>query len=101
MKSSNLRQCWARSQNKGLREYQRRVSQLWTDPSSAGGKEAGRRQPEQERGNLGPRDGILYQTVSRLPIANQVFLGSWTVDFLHEGCSQRSAAQRRHTAHLR
>ena len=29
-----------------------------------------------ERGNLSPRDGILYQTVSRLPAANQVFLGS-------------------------
>ena len=53
------------------------------------------------RGNLGPRDGILYQTVSRLPVANQVFLGSWTVDIHQEGHSQRSAPQRRHMAHLR
>ena len=59
------------------------------------------RQPEPERGNLGPRDGILYQTMSRLPVANQVFLGSWMVDIYREGRNQRSAPQRRHTAHLR
>ena len=53
------------------------------------------------RGNLGPRDSILYQTASRLPVANQVFLGSWTVDIRQEGCSLRSAPQRRHKAHLR
>ena len=53
------------------------------------------------RGNLGPRDGILYQTVSRLPVANRAFLGSWMVDTHQEGNSQRSAPQRRHTAHLR
>ena len=52
------------------------------------------------RGNLGPRDSILYQTASRLPVANQVFLGSWTVDIRWEGHSQRSAPQRRHMAHL-
>ena len=56
----------------------------------------GRLQPELERGKLGPRDGILYQTASRLPVANQVFLGSWTVDIHQEGRSQRSAPQRRH-----
>ena len=39
--------------------------------------------------------------LSRLPVANQVFLGSWMVDICQEGCSQRSAPQRRHTAHLR
>ena len=64
-------------------------------------REAGRQQPEQERGKLSPRDGILYQTVSRLPVANQVFLGSWMVDTCQKGRSQRSAPQRRHTAHLR
>ena len=32
------------------------------------------------RGNLGPRDSILHQIVSRLPVANQVFLRSWMVD---------------------
>ena len=39
--------------------------------------------------------------MSRLPVANQVFLGSWTVDIRQEGHSQRSVPQRRHTAHLR
>ena len=57
-------------------------------------------QPEPERGNLGPREGILYQTESRLPVVNQDFLGFWTVDTHQEGHSQRSALQRRHTARL-
>ena len=48
------------------------------------------------RGKLGPRDGILYQTASRLPVANQVFLGSWMVDIW-----EKSAPQRRHRAQLR
>ena len=89
------------SQNTGLSEYQRRASQLWTAPSPSGGREVGRRQPEPERDKLGPRDSIPYQNVSRLPVANQVFLGSWTVYIHREGRSQRSAPQRRHTAHLR
>ena len=58
-------------------------------------------QSQKEKGKLGPRDGILYQTASRLPVANQVFLGSWTVDIHQEGHSQRSAPQKRHMAHLR
>ena len=82
MESPNLRHCRARSQNKGLSQYLRRQVEDW---------EAGGWQPEPEKGNLGPRDGILYQTVSRLPVANQVFLGSWMVDICQEGCSQRSA----------
>ena len=61
----------------------------------------GARQSQKERGKLGPRDGMPYQTVSRLPVANQVFLGSWTVDIHQEGHSQRSAPQKRYTAHLR
>ena len=40
-----------------------------------GGREAGEQQPEPERSNLGLRDSILYQTASRLPVANQVLLG--------------------------
>ena len=64
-------------------------------------KRASDSQSQKVRGNLGPRDGILYQTVSRLPVANQMFLGTWTVDMHQEGHSQRSAPQRRHTAHLR
>ena len=101
-KSSNLRHCWAYSQNKGLNKYQRTVSLLQTSPSPTRGREAGRQQPEPEGGgNLGPRDGILHQTESRPPVVNQVFLGPWTVDIHQEGGSQRSAPQRRHTAHLR
>ena len=45
--------------------------------------------------------GILHQTVSRLPVANHVFLGYWMVDIFQEGCSLRSAPQRRNTAQLR
>ena len=53
------------------------------------------------RGNLCPRDGILHQTVSRLLLANHIFLGSWMIGICQEGRSLRSAPQRRHTAHLR
>ena len=56
-----------------------------------GVREAGRLQPEPEgERNLGPRDGILHQTVSRLPDANQIFLGPWMVDICQEGRSLRS-----------
>ena len=34
------------------------------------------------------------------PSCSQVFLGSWTLDICQEGCSQRSAPQRRHMAHV-
>ena len=64
-------------------------------------RQAGDSQSWKASGNLGPIDGILHQTVSMLPVANQVFLGSWTVDIHQEGRSQRSAPQRRHMAHLR
>ena len=102
MKSSNLRHCWARSQNKGLSDYQRRASQQWTSPSPTGGREAGRQQPEPEgKGQTQPQKWHLLPTVSRLPVANQVFLGSWTVDVHQEGWSQKSAPQRRHMAHLK
>ena len=70
-------------------------------PLTEAERQAGDSQSQKVRGNLGPRDGILHQTVSRLPVANQVFLGSWTVDICQEGHRQRSALQRRHTAHLR
>ena len=40
VKSSNLRHCQAPSQNKGLSQYQKRASWLWTGPSPAGGREA-------------------------------------------------------------
>ena len=67
-------------------------------PSPTGGREAGRGQSEPERGNLGPRDGIIYQTASRLSVVNQEFLGFWMVDICQEGHSQRSASQKRHKA---
>ena len=43
-------------------------------------RQAGNSQSQKMRGSLGPRDSILHQTVSRLPVTNEVFLGSWTVD---------------------
>ena len=100
-KSSNLRHCHARSQKKGLSEYQRRAGCRPAHPLPEAGRQAGTSQSWKERGKLGPRDSIPYQTVSRLSVTNQVFLGSWTVDIHQGGCSQRSAPQKRHTAHLR
>ena len=64
-------------------------------------RQAGDSRNRKARGNLGPRDGILYQTPSRLSVANQVFLGSWMVDICQEDHSQRSALQRRHMTDLR
>ena len=61
---------------------------------SGGATRAGKGQSQSQR-------GILYQTVSRLPVANQDFLGFWMVDIHREGHRQRSALQKRHTAHLR
>ena len=59
-------------------------------------------QSQKARGccNLSPRDHIFHQTVSRLPVANHVFLGSWMVHICKECHSLRSAPQRRQTAHL-
>ena len=92
----------AHSQNKGLGKYQRRASWLWTSPPCP---EAERldNQSRKARGccNISLRDGLFYQTVSRLPAANHIFLRSWMVDSCQEGCSLRLALQRRHTAHLR
>ena len=73
----------------------------WLLPMLEAERQVGDSQSWKPRGNLGPRDGILHQTVSRLPVANQFFLGTWTVDICQEGHSQRSAPQRRHTAPLR
>ena len=70
----------------------------WSIPLPEAGRQAGASQSWKERGKLGP---IPYQTARRLAVTNQVFLGSWTVDIHQEGRSQRSAPQKRHTAHLR
>ena len=73
----------------------------WPVPQLEAERQVGDSQSWKMRGNLHPRDGVLHQTASRLPVANQVFLGSWAVDICQEGRSWRSAPQRRHTAHLR
>ena len=49
-----------------------------------------------ERGKLGSRDGIPYQTARRFSVTNQVVLGSWTVDICQGSRSQRSAPQKTH-----
>ena len=75
LSSSSSKALPARLQNKGLSEYQRRVSRLRTaHPPPEAGRQAGDSQSQKERGKLGPRDGIPYQTVSRLPVANK---SSW------------------------
>ena len=53
-------------------------------------RQASDSQSQKAKGNLSPRD-------SRLPVANQVFLGSWMVDICQEDHSLRSAPQRRHS----
>ena len=68
-------------------------------PQPEAERQVGERQ--KARGNLGPRDSILHQIVSKLPVANQVFLRSWMVDICQEGHNQRSVPQRRDMAHLR
>ena len=93
-KSPNLRHHQARSQNKELN----RAHQLQTGQSSSSDRQA--RAAGARRGQSRPQRGIIYQTASRF-VANQDFLGFWTVDRHQEGCSQRSASQKRHTAHLR
>ena len=60
----------------------------------------GRGQPEPEEGNHGPREALSTKLQAAF-IANQDFLGFWTVDIHQKGRSQRSAPQKRHTAHLR
>ena len=63
--------------------------------------ETGRRgQPEPEGGNRGPREAS-YTKLQAAFLDNQDFLGFWTVNIHREGGSQRSASQKRHTAHLR
>ena len=70
-----------------------------TGPSLHIGREAGKGQSEPEGKGLlqsQPQRPHLPQTVSRLPVANHVFLGSWMVDTYQECHRLRSALQRRH-----
>ena len=103
VKDSNLTRSLAGSQKKGLSKYQRRASQLPTgsSPVLEAERQAGDSQSRKARGTLCPRHSILHQTVSRLPVANHIFLESWKVDICQEGHSRRSAPQRRHMAHLK
>jgi len=63
-----------------LSNHKRRASALdWPIPSLEAERQAGYNQSWKVRGNLDPRDSILHQTVRRPPVANEVFLRSWTV----------------------
>ena len=86
------------SHNKGLSEYQIGCSRR----KRHRGRCATARARRQGAAAISVTEtGILRQNVSRLPVANHVFLGSWMVDIRQEGRTQRSAPQRRHMAHLR
>ena len=103
MKNSNLRHSLACSQRKGLSKYQRRASWMWNGPSPRW-KQRGRHGTARacrQGASSAPETSILHQTVSRLPVANQVFLGSWMADIHQKGRRQKSAPQKKHTAHLR
>ena len=65
------------------------------DPPEAE-RQAGDRQSQKQRDKLGPRGGTPFQTVSRLPAANQVFLGSWTADIHQEGQPEISSPEETH-----
>ena len=62
---------------------------LWTGPSTAGDREAGEGKARARKRQSWPQRGILYVCASRLPVANQDFLGFWTLDIRREGHSQR------------
>ena len=52
-------------------------------------------QPELEGGNHGPREASSTKLQADF-IANPDFLGFWKIDICQEGCSQKSAPQKRH-----
>ena len=52
-------------------------------------------------GRQGASETASSTKLSRLPVSNQVFLGSWMVNICQEGHRQRSALQRRHMEPLR
>ena len=69
-----------------------------TSPSPARDRQA--RASRAGRGNCGPREASSTKLQAGF-FANQDFPGFWMVDICQEGHSQRSAPQKRHTAHLR
>ena len=91
-KSPNLRYCQAAHRTKDWVNTRGELAgcRLAHSPLEAG-RQSGGSQSRKSRGKLSPRDGILYQTASRLPVANQVFLESYMDDICQEGRSQRSA----------
>ena len=94
VKSSNLRHCWPDHRTKDWANTRGELAGCGpAHPPPEAGMQVGNSQRWKARGKLSPRDGIPYQTASRLPVAYQVFLGSWTVDIRQEGCSQRSEPQ--------
>ena len=95
MKIPNVRHCQACSQKKGLS----RASRLQTSLSSARDRHA--TAARAGRGTItAPREAS-YTKLQADFIVNQDFLGFRMVDIHREGCSQRSAPQKRHMAHLR
>ena len=63
-------------------------------------RQAGGGQPEPEGDNCGSREASSTKLKTGA-VANDEFLGFWTVDIHWEGHSQRSAPQKRHKTQLR
>ena len=87
------------SQYKGLSQYVRRASWLCIDPSPPEAeRQACDSQSQKARSccTLRPRDGMFHQTVSRLPVANHIFLGSWMADACQACCSLISSPEKTH-----
>ena len=92
------------SQNKGLSKSKGELAGCVQAAPPAGGREAARSIRAQGQGLLQSQPRPASSTklcASRLPVANHIFLGSWTVDIRQEGRRLRSAPQRRHRARLR
>ena len=73
-----------------------KASQMHTDPLPVLGQR-GRlvRSRARRQGAISAEEtSILQQTMSRLPVANHIFLGSWMADNCQEGHSLRSAPWR-------
>ena len=51
----------------------------WPIPPPKAERQVGDSQSQKVRGNLGPRDGILHQIVSRLPVAKSSWDSGWWI----------------------
>ena len=91
-KTPNLRHCLAHRTKDWANTRGELAGSEPAHPPQEAGTQAG--SIESQKGANSPRDGILHQTVSWLPVANQAFRGSWTDDILWEGYSQRSAPEK-------